>query len=325
MSTIYLTNASPGAPQLTIADGTLVAILDWALPQTGWGVEFSSGHDRIYRAGTGRRLRLQVRDSAAASGADTRVLIRGCESATSVTALVDPFPLPSQVADALSNWEKGDATSPTVPRMWRLVLTPTFFWIAMAQTPGVSPQFDIGFFGQPPASNSEDEWATLVGVRNAGWPNFHSPHGFPLTVVRGELDLNPLNPTNAKVFWARDITGVVKSTTGKAAMSSPTFCSLSGGQAPRGGYANALNREMVGFTDSAAADGTAGATRILRRAWWPNCWNPLHGAASGGLTSANTFSDTAYNPAASFIWCAALANFNFIMETTNTWVAPTHG
>lgn len=90
---IYLTNNSPGAPDLTNAAGSLISVLDWALDTAGgthWEKVFSGTNKAAYRATTGQRYYLQVDDSI---GQVARV--RGFASMSDVDTGTDPFPSPT--------------------------------------------------------------------------------------------------------------------------------------------------------------------------------------------------------------------------------------
>jgi hypothetical protein len=320
MATMYFDNNSAGAPALTIGDGTLVAILDWALVQNGWAIEFSSGHDRVYRAGAGKRLRLHVRDSAAASGNQISALVRGCEGATSATAITDPFPLVSQVSNNNCNWQKGDASSPSSPREWRMIVTDRFFWIAMKMYP-VTDSWDIGLFGEVPASNAEDDWATIIAVRDQpSSTSGSSSGGYP---ILGTPISSAFHQTS-EFYWARDITGATKSTHAGVGVSGSNFGSLPNSLSPRTGYGNQLNREQIAFHCNATQGPGYGTMRMLRRGWWPNAWNPLH-LNNTGMVSDDYWTDAEYDPASLFKFISGFSSFSIIMEASDTWVAPVYG
>lgn len=322
MATLYFDNLSASAPALTLADGTLVAILDWALVQNGWAIEFSSGFDRIYRAGSGKRLRLHVRDSAAASGHVISALVRGCEGASDATTLVDPFPTVAQVSNSNSNWQKGTAVSPSSVRPWRISITPTFFWLALGQYPiGGTDAWDIGLFGEVPASNAEDAWATIIGVRDqpAGTSG-ESSSGFPLLGT----PIGSAFHATSEFYFARDITGVTKSTRAGVGVSGTQFGALANSVAPRTGYGNQLNREQIAFHCNGTAGVGYGTMRILRRAWWPNAWNPLH-LNNTGMTSDDFWTDAEYDAASFFRYIRNYFTYSIIMETSDTWDAPVYG
>ena len=121
---IYLTESSPGAPALSGTNGTLCNVLDWALPQKGWAIEYTATNNRIYRPGAGNRNRLFVSHDSTVSSDPRLATVRGCEnaSAANVSSLVAPFPTTTQLANTHSTVSVSNVSS-TLARPYRIILT----------------------------------------------------------------------------------------------------------------------------------------------------------------------------------------------------------
>ena len=124
-------------------------------------------------------------------------------------------------------------------------------------------------------------------------------------------------------FWARGINGTTVSVGGGLQAGSGTGLGRMSGCPPmRGGYQNRILRGKIPLSDSGSVTATVGVLALPNRGWLPNLWFPWHNG-SGGVAPGDTFTDTAYNPAASF---TVIANTtytnNVILETTDTWVMP---
>ena len=59
----------------------------------------------------------------------------------------------------------------------------------------------------------------------------------------------------------------------------------------------------------------------LRRGWFPGMWQGLH-ISYVGVASEDVFSDTEYNPSATFLVLPNDANQQVYMETSDTWAVP---
>ena len=312
MSWLVLTDASPGATRNAGVNGDLCTLLDWALPQAGWAIEYTATNARVYRPGSGNRFRLHVRHDSAVSGAAQRALVRGCESASNATTLVDPFPTVSQVGDTASNWLVS-TTANTTTRPFRIYLSETFvaYFSNVGSTANV---WEMGFFGDM-SPELTDSWATACSVR-----------GFATDTVSSGIGLQQTTTTNLStspggVYWVRDITGATKSSTGLLYAQGSQMGNVTGCVGARGGYANRIYRDAVGVSCRASATTTASSLGLVKRGWVPGMWNPLH-IGRGTVSDADTFTDTAYNPLASFRLLSGSATSCVIMEETDTWVAP---
>jgi hypothetical protein len=311
MATLFRDNASPGAPTLNGVNGSLCAVLDWALLLNGWTIEFTATNARIYRPASGNRFRLSVRHDSAISGDATLATVRGCESATSATALVNPFPTTAQLPNSTANWLTSEAPD-TAARSYRIAIGTT--WIILAVRPGIADSWDMQFFGDLPKTQAEDAWNTLCTSRgssttgaDASFANDYSPGGAYL---------------GAKMYWARSVDGSVKSTLGCLMLAGAgQMGSLGSLPAARQGYGNRIVREKISVGDAGGSTAFAPALTVHRRGWMPNLWNPLH-AGAGGLTSADTHTDTSYSASSVFRAIPVYGSCWALLEESDTWSAP---
>ena len=321
MATMYFDNTMVGAPALTLVDGSLIAILDWALLQNGWAIQYTGTNQRVYRAGTGARMVLQVYDSSAASGGITSARVRAAESATSVSALVDPFPTVALVPDANSNWGKGNPASPGTARDWKMIVTPTYFSFEAKDTVGTD-LWEFNCFGETVPINAEDAWNTVCTNRNIVGSATNNTSPTVNSVIAVAAQSAPTSViSNVKFWWARDITGAIKTTKGIWASDGTVVNSITNMPVARAGYANRINRKRIAIHCYGTNGGTVGPTVVQERGFLPNKWRILH-SNLGALTSADTFIDTAYNPAAVFAILPSLSVGGTITEITDTWTIP---
>lgn len=313
MTWLVLTNASSGATRNAGTNGDLCTLLDWALPQAGWAIEYTASNARVYRPGSGLRNRLYVQHDSAVSGNAGLATVRGCENASSATVLVDPFPLVAQIANNASNWLVSN-TANTTDRPFRIYLSETFvFYFSQAST--TAEAWDMGFFGDVSPAFSGDSWYTVCDIRNSTGvvvgPGLGQTCG--AAVVAG-----------SNLFWCRDVTGATKSSRGviyASGTGGTGMGALTGGTGARVSYQNRIYREKVGATDGASTSTTTSALGLPKRGWIPNLWNPLH-LGRGTVSDVDTFTDTTYNPLASFRLLSAASAQCTIIEETDTWSAP---
>lgn len=312
MSMILLNESSPGAPRNAGTNGDLCTLLDWALPQKSWAIEYSSGNARVYRPSIGVRNRLHVNHDSAVSGNAGLAVVRGCEGASGATTLVDPFPTVAQVVNANSNWLVSSAAS-TATRRFYIILTETFV-IYFSNYNGNLGSWDWGYFGDPPGTLPGDLYATTINQRN---------NASTSTAVGLNQSVAPNTVAGGNVFWMRDLSGATKSTRGCINCSSSTrLGDMTSQPAARGGFLNAVYREKVGI--GCAGGNTLNTMIMNNRGFLPNIWNPIH-LGIGTLSEADTFEDLAYNALSVFrpisVTIGVTSPF-LIMEETDTWVSP---
>jgi hypothetical protein len=314
MSIVHLTEASSGAPTLSGTDGALVAILDWALVQNGWAIEFTSGTDRVYRPGSGNRFRLVARDASAISGSPRLSLIRGAENASAATTWTDPFPTAAKVADGLANWWKS-STSDGTARNYDLYVAPT--WVMMfTNAGGLTNIWEFHFFGDVPPALAGDAYNTAVACRNNSGTGGTATNWSTTSSSTGILAWN----------WCRSYDGTVKSTTAAPfSQSNGTFGTIANCPQAQAGPSGGVDRIKVPIIDTGTTTTTSSTTLSLPiRGYLPNLWAPLHNGRNG-LNTRDTFTDTTYNGSAVFrVFCIANAGSSgfLIVEESDTWIPP---
>lgn len=316
MTLVVLTQASSGAPAMEGVNGSMNAVLNWALTHTSlgadaWAREFHNGptNESIFRAASGNRFRLYVRHDSSASGGAQRCIIRGCESASAYNTRTDEFPTSSQVPDSQSNW-LASSTADGTDRNYIVLVSAT--WVALfVQADGTS--WEMGFFGDVLGGESGDAYDTMCMVRN-------------VTTTSVTLAVHPLQnvPTSTStVFWARDISGAFKSSRGWLQSSGTSIGTCGTTPAYKGGYNNAIRREKISIGCIGSATTTTGTMVMMRRGWLPNIWQPLH-SGIGGVGNGDTGADTPYHASSSFriLWSQATGTTSFIIEESDTYSAP---
>lgn len=300
MTTIKLTHDSAGAPTLNNVNGSLCAVLDWALPQAGWSILFSSGNARVYETVNGELLHIYNDSSVAGFGG--HAVVRGCEGAASATSLVDPYPTVTQMANNLASWRVANSSS---ARLFHLCITDDFLVLLVESITG-SGIYESYWFGRP-LTEENGPHDCVVFVRNSS-TNAASDASFNTT-----SNYASSVGTASEVFWKRSIDGSIKSSRGSI-WGSP-ISGVGNAPVPRGGYLNRIVRDPIPVMDIGSASTTPGPLAIVRRGYLPQLWNALH-AAGGGVTEADVFEDAAYDPAARFRYFPG----SVIVEETDTWV-----
>jgi len=314
---IHITEATGGLPnsgRLSGTDGDMVGIQDVALLLNGWAIEATNSTDRVYRAGTGNRFRLGMRDSAAVSGAATLTMVRGMENFVSASSWTDPFPTVARMADSNSNWVKSSAAG-TTARNFDIYVGTT--WVLMfVNFGGGTNVWEMQGYWDIPPSLSGDSYNTMVCTRNTS--NFGSPTNNWTTTAT--------SAGNTSYAWTRTYDGTLKSPTGgPVSQSNTSFGAISNAPQAQLGPDLALDRIKVPATDAGSLTSSPSTTLSLPiRGYIPNLWAPLHGGR-GSINSRDTFTDTAYNPSATFR-CFCIGNSGtsgfVIVEETDTWSPP---
>ena len=309
MPYIVLDENSSGATSLLSVNGSLNTLFRWALPQLGWAVEFGpTGNDSVFRAATGNRRRLHVRHNSSVSSDAGLAYVRGAHTATSATAVGTPFPTAAQVPNTFSNWRVGVEGDPSTPCRFVIAGNETFFHYFCG-----SPSYgwEWHYFGDVP-SDYATTYETIIAVRNSNTP--YSSNCFGATG-------NPYPYPDGVNYWARGINAITVSTKGCRDLQGSPVGRITGCPPMRGGYQNRVLRQRIALHDIGAATDTANVLSIPRRGWLPNVWSPLH-YGLGGLSDGDTFTDSAYNPAAQFRVFDSPSYGTLILETTDTWSKP---
>lgn len=317
MSFYYFTSADSGAPTLSGTNGTMVTVLDWILvTKGGWTKDYTGTNKAIFRAPSGNRFPLRVVHDSAVTGNAARALVRGCESASGIDTVTDPFPLVSQLADSAAHWSASDSASATA-RPYCGIVTDKFVWL-FVQYAG-NNIWTPHFYGDCSPQFAGDNYCTGIFVTNNPVNGFFNyPSNFP-------------GGTSA-FFWARSISGAVKSSRGgpfPIATSSSVFGAMgstSGVKVYPNPFDSKLHMTDVSFACVASQTSTTpGSDSQFIRGWMPNLKNPLHQAST--IASRDTFIDSAYNASATFeLFSGSTSSGStgafIVMEKSDTWVAP---
>lgn len=317
---LILTEASPGAPTLSGSNGTLCAVLDWALVKKGWAIEYSATNARVYRPGSGNRHRLFVAHDSSISGDARLATVRGCEGASSATiaGLVDPFPTVAQVANASSSFLVSTLAS-TAARSYFIVVTATNVLIAVKAGDSNVTNWDVFFFGDTYGAEAGDTYSSAIWVGGSGSTS-------PSSSGRAMAGCASSGIAPSKIYWCRSIDGSVKSTTGciTTVCASPAITPLMtsvNAQQMRGAYGGRIVREKTALSCTGSSGTTVGALSYYKRGWIPNLWMAIHNNI-GSLTSDDEFTDTAYASGSAFRVIPATSAIACILELTDTWSPP---
>ena len=313
---IYLTETSPGAPALSGTNGALCNVLDWALPQKGWAIEYTATNNRIYRPGAGNRNRLFVSHDSTVSGDQRLATVRGCENASAANAssLVAPFPTTTQVANNNSTFLVSTSMS-TVARPYRIILTDRFLVMSTSAQGVTDSNWDLFLFGDLYGTDPHDSWATIchIGASSTAGSN-----------GRGMSSCISSVPYPSKTYFCRTIDGTILSSRGSLYASCASLIDMgnvTNTPPARSGYANRVERETVGASCGGATTSTPGSLAILKRGWVPHLYNPVH-SGLGTMTSDDFFTDSEHAVGSNFTFLIATNTAFSILETTDTWNIP---
>jgi len=300
---------SPGMPNLLSVNGSGTTLLRTVLPLLGWAVEYGpTGNAAVFRAAAGNRHRLQVRHESSLSGDAALGMVRGAHTATSATAVGSPFPNATQAPNNQATWKFGIPGDPSTPARWKIAGDDRFFHF-FSHDPSYG--WDWQYFGDVPSDYSTG-YETVCSSRYSSG----SPYG---STGLGET-LYPY-PQAMNLAWARGINGTTISTYGcKDGRQHPPG-RVGNTPAMRGGYQNRVMREKIGVTCIGSSSTTPNVLGLIRRGWLPNVWAPIH-SQIGGVSDGDTFTDSAYDPAANFLVVDSPSYGSLILETTDTWVKP---
>lgn len=323
MSIIHLTEASGGAPRLSGTNGDLCAVLDWALVQNSWTIDFTASNARVYRPPSGNRFSMFVQHDSAVSGNAGLAVVRGCESASAaaIASLTNPFPTVAQVAAASANWPVSNAAN-TTSRNFDIYVAPTWV-IYIVNYGGATNVWDFSFFGDCSPMIAADTWATVCSTRAAT--------GAPAAMVGVGAPSNEGSTfgSAAGIYFCRSIDGTVNSTHGAINTNGSTgLGALTNGDVMFSSPTALIDRRKVPvMCNGSASTGafTTGKGHYMR-AYLPNIWHAIH-SGRGTANSRDTFTDTAYSGSATFrVWTASNSAAStggiLIAEETTTWSAP---
>lgn len=316
---LIFTEASSGAPTLSGTNGALCAVLDWALVQKGWAIEYSATNARVYRPGSGNRHRLFVAHNSSISGNARLATVRGCEGALSATiaGLVDPFPTVSQASDDSSTFWLSSLAS-TAARAYILIVTATNVLMVVKAADSNIMKWDIFFFGDTAGAESSDAYSTAIWIGGNNSSSSSAGRAMGSCAASGIVA--------SKIYWCRSIGGSVKSTTGcittaVASNVASSIMSSANGQPMRAVYGGRVVREKTAVSCTGSSSTEVGALSYYKRGWIPNLWMAIH-STIGSITSDDEFTDTAYASGSAFRVIPASSSTACIFELTDTWSPP---
>lgn len=155
---IYLKRSTDvGAPSLTQAAGSLIALLDFLLVTTmGWTKPYTGTNKAAYRSPAGtNQFYLRVDDSAA-----NFARIVGYEAMTDVDTGTGPFPTAAQVSGGLYL----DKSTATATRAWKFISNGTMFYLFI-QANGTN--WFLTAFGDFTSYKSGDVYGTCIIAQTA--------------------------------------------------------------------------------------------------------------------------------------------------------------
>jgi len=300
---IVCRSTDSGAPVLSGTNGALVAVLDWALAQKGWTISATATNQRIYKQAAGNGYCLYVAHDSTVSGSAQYATMRGCEAASTIASLVNPFPSLAQVANTVQRAACSAAVS-TAARPYVIYVTDRYVRMHVDINSNNSQWFSW-HFGDMVATTPGDAYATFMSAGNG-------------TYLSGVF----LIEAASVGYFARDITGTIISSYNQMNIrGAATMGSTTRGVNARAGYMNRILREKVSYDCYGSTSATIGPTSIPSRAWAPNLWTPVHNNI-GSVSFSDTFADSAYNPSASFRAMGYSATVWSIVEESDTWSAP---
>lgn len=190
-----------GAPALTGEDGSLYAVLKWALPQLGWSIAFDdSANSKIaFRnsptSGTGYYLR--VNDAAANHAADARrAEVSVYDSMSDIDTGTDKTPSSGEKYFVKSH--TADATA----RDWYVIGDDTFFYLMTYNGAFSDEEGYRAFYAGDFVSNvAADTGNFILGATDSSSTIASSvSHGFPTLVGIGEVNGTELTHALAKSY-----------------------------------------------------------------------------------------------------------------------------
>lgn len=306
--------------------GSLLTVLRSVLVTgEGWTEDYTGTNEAVFRQPVGSGYSLYVKDDGSLAAGAREAVVRGCESATSITTLVDPFPLVSQLADANCVWRKSD-TADTTNRTWHAVVTSSGFFGLFVYTSASTS--DFYWFGNAHPLFTGDNYACGISVRRTG----NSSTGY---IALDARDTALWGANVGGIFWARTEDGLFKSPAGAhwRATSSTTFgqiAAISAGTA--GAYPHPRTNDIPVLQALATSNGGVSQVAVTSsatlRAALPCVFSPLLGQASviTGIANNDTSTSTPYDSGSNFrLLCLNNSNANagvFILQTAGNWKFP---
>lgn len=288
---VKITNLTAGAPTLTGAEGSLIAVLDFALVTTlGWVKSFSTTNVATYRAPAGNRFYFAVNDSA-----ELNTRVRAFESATTYDVAVasgsGPYPTDAQQSGGLYYYKSNDTGT---AREWVIVGDDKCFYMTNPSTSAYSALF----FGDFISHKAGDAFNSCISADTAT----ATATAFATTTVT--------LTTSSGVFCARPFTQIGGSVAcGKGAdplRSSGSTTMGNGGT----DYPSPIDGGLI-MSPVYIVETTSGI-----RGKFPGLWNPCH---TRPLNNADTFSGSGALAGKNFLARHLSSSAQMMLETSDTW------
>lgn len=297
-----------GAPQLTGAAGTLIAVLRQCLVSgygskspAGWSQIFSLNNVAGFKQGGGCGFTLQIHDNGESSVSYREARASGWETLTTTDSGTGQFPTSAQMANGALI--RKSATLDTTTRDWILVADEKRFHLLIA-TGDWSARRSGFFFGdiQPLRAGGDPYCCALIGRSVEGNTESYD--------IYSAVNQMASTAAQAASFLARSFTGQGSSQQfgkiGDYSMSGQAVMGASGYLAYPEPVSNGPILSPLGVVQGGGL-----------RGWIPGLWAPQHSLTS--LTAAFSDGDTITMGGKSFMFAAlAQAGCAFI-EISSTW------
>ena len=318
MAVTYTNSAAGGAISLYGVNARLTAWADKHLvTDHAYTKPYSSANAGIYLPPGSAGPGFLINHDSAASGAAQRSVFRGFESASGISTLVDPFPTVALCADTACNILVS-STADATPRPWWALIgdftgpADSFFLLVVQIS---ATQTEWHFFGRPYLADPSDVYGWLISIRNSAG---NTPQAYTITTNNNATACQ-------KIYWMRSTDGTIKSTT------SVVLGAYGGGSGRLGVLANTWDFPPPSggkMVDTPVQIGCSGGTTNStttpknnpKRCILPYLFAPAHMSYTG-VTNADTFLDSSYDAAASFLLFGAtfsgstLTNGAVILQT----------
>lgn len=285
-------------------------------PKMGWTKAFSGTNKGVYVTSNGV-CRLRVVQDGTGTGGFREAIVRASEGASGVDTLIDPFPLPAEVADSIATWRTSDTLDSTV-REWELVAGPNHFTLSVVFGTG---RADTYFFGKYEELHPGNAWGYLITLRALS-----NNTGDGTASAVAQPSVGSLNAT--RMYAMRSVDGLVKAPRAIFVTGSAANVSSAGPPGQLGPPIPNADGLIEFSVPEVWVNGGSGSPAVNPRAagFFPNLWAPKHNFLATPRTAfyGDTFRDLSYNVGAVFVLRgpAGETGGKWIVEITDTWVAP---
>ena len=276
MIPVWIDDTAVGAPDLTGQDGSMYAVLKWALPQLGWTLEHDDpanfrGAWRNNPTGSGYLLRLT--DSALLHPADARRgMVEGFSAMADIDTGADRFPAQTPQYVVKSH------TLDSAPRKWFILGTDRLFYFGSYNgAGGLNLGYRVYFAGDVAVYAPADPCPFVLG----GFPDSGSS-GSSGTSVFGDIGHGGNNTTTRDEMFALDFSSadpgaparLVSSVAAEEAFGSTNAAGIRGVYpGVIGGGLNTSRIELFAFV----------AARWARCGALPGVLEPMHDLTQSGV------------------------------------------